>query len=278
MPLYVADYLRDTRRLTAAEHGAYLLLIMKYWTSGCLPEDDGQLSRIACMTAPEWRRAKPNVKPFFADGWKHKRIDAEIAKSIELSNKRSEAAKQKGSKRQAIAEQEHQQLDAHAGATSQSPSLDRIGSAGASAFTDGSKALSAALWRGLGFDDALSVTPEFAGADWRAIEWERAGWTVDLIEAEARRIGPDKPLSYHEKCFAMAFAKRQAPLPIVEIKQVETLQVSRGRNDKSGQISAAGSKLVENLKRGFGGAPSEGYLGSGEGDANAGLLAYRGGE
>jgi uncharacterized protein YdaU (DUF1376 family) len=115
MPLYVADYLRDTRRLTAAEHGAYLLLIMEYWTSGSLPDDDRQLSRITCMTPAEWRRARPNVQPFFTDGWKHKRIDAELARSAEISSKRSASAKQKHSNRSANAEQ----LDTHAGATSQ---------------------------------------------------------------------------------------------------------------------------------------------------------------
>lgn len=116
MPLYVADYLRDTRRLTAAEHGAYLLLIMEYWTSGKLPIDDRQLSRIACMTPAEWRRSRPNVQPFFTDKWTHKRIDAELAKSAEISSKRSASAKLKHSNRNANAEQ----LDTHAGATSQS--------------------------------------------------------------------------------------------------------------------------------------------------------------
>jgi len=115
MPLYVADYLRDTRRLTAAEHGAYLLLIMEYWTSGSLPDDDRQLSRITCMTPAEWRRARPNVQSFFTDGWRHKRIDTELAKSAEISSKRSASAKQKHSNRSANAEQ----LDTHAGATSQ---------------------------------------------------------------------------------------------------------------------------------------------------------------
>jgi len=115
MPLYVADYLRDTRRLTAAEHGAYLLLIMEYWTSGALPDDDKQLCRIACMSAGEWRRARPNIEGFFQAGWKHKRIDAELAKSAEISSKRSASAKQKHSKSTANAEQ----LDTHAGATSQ---------------------------------------------------------------------------------------------------------------------------------------------------------------
>ena len=115
MPLYVADYLRDTRRLTAAEHGAYLLLIMEYWTTGVLPDDDRQLSRIASMTPAEWRRARPNVQPFFTDGWRHKRIDAELARSAEISSKRSASAKLKHSNSSANAEQ----LDTHAGATSQ---------------------------------------------------------------------------------------------------------------------------------------------------------------
>jgi uncharacterized protein YdaU (DUF1376 family) len=115
MPLYVADYLRDTRKLTAAEHGAYLLLIMEYWTSGQLPDDDRQLARIACMSASEWRKARPNVHGFFQEVWKHKRIDAELAKSAEISSKRSASAKLKHSNRSANAEQ----VDAHAGATSQ---------------------------------------------------------------------------------------------------------------------------------------------------------------
>lgn len=119
MPLYVADYLRDTRRLTAAEHGAYLLLIMEYWTSGSLPDDDRQLCRIACMSTPEWKRARPNIEGFFHDGWKHKRIDAELAKSQEISSKRSASAKQMHSKRSANADANAEQLDTHARASSQ---------------------------------------------------------------------------------------------------------------------------------------------------------------
>ena len=132
MPLYVADYLRDTRRLTAAEHGAYLLLIMEYWTAGELPDDDRQLSRICCMTPAEWRRARPAVQGFFADGWKHKRIDAELARSAEISSKRSNSAKLRHSNSSANAHANAEQLDTHAGATSQSPSPKKDSEADAS--------------------------------------------------------------------------------------------------------------------------------------------------
>ena len=85
MPLYVADYRRDTAHLSTAEHGAYLLLIMHYWATGGLPDDDRQLARIACMTNSEWRRTRPIVQAFFFDGWKHKRIEFELTEAARMS-------------------------------------------------------------------------------------------------------------------------------------------------------------------------------------------------
>ncbi len=119
--------------------------------------------------------------------------------------------------------------------------IDRIGSAGASGLTEGSKALASTFWKALGFESALAIHPDYAGTDWRAIEWEKAGWTVDLIDVETRRIGPDKPLTYYEKVFATAFAKRQAPLPIVEIREAEKLTVTHGttQNRSGGSLTAS---------------------------------------
>lgn len=97
MPLYIGDYIRDTRRLRAAEHGAYLLLIMEYWqTRGQLPDDDRQLARIAGMTDREWKAARPLIEGFFQPGWKHKRIDEELAKADAKSEKRADAGKRGG--------------------------------------------------------------------------------------------------------------------------------------------------------------------------------------
>lgn len=148
---------------------------------------------------------------------------------------------------------------------------DRIGPR-ASAFTPGSKALTHSLWRALGIESPLHIPPELAGADWRAIEWERAGWTGDLIEVECRRIGPGKPLVYYEKVFATAFAKRSAPLPNVEIRQAETLTVTHAK-PKNG-ITQAADDLCRQLAD-FDGPPRRDHdLRGPEGEAPPRLLSH----
>lgn len=96
MPLYIAEYLADTRHLSAAEHGAYMLLIMHYWQTGALPNDDRQLARIACMESTEWLAARPVIEPLFKSGlWKHTRVEKELARAAHISAVRSAAAEQK---------------------------------------------------------------------------------------------------------------------------------------------------------------------------------------
>jgi uncharacterized protein YdaU (DUF1376 family) len=80
MPLYVGDYLRDTRDLNTLQHGAYLLLIMHYWQHDALPTDDARLAAIAGLPVAQWRRIREPVQAKFAQGWRHKRIEAELAK------------------------------------------------------------------------------------------------------------------------------------------------------------------------------------------------------
>lgn len=99
MPLYIADYLADTAHLNAAQSGAYLHLIMHYWQTGGLPDDDAALARIGRMTTVEWRKARPIIAPFFADGWRHKRIDAEMKKTAEVAEAYSSRARQAANKR-----------------------------------------------------------------------------------------------------------------------------------------------------------------------------------
>lgn len=103
MPLYVADYLADTGHLSTVEHGAYMLLIMHYWQTGSLPEDDKRLSRIARLNEAEWQDVRDTLADMFDANWKHKRIDAEIAKVADISTKRKAAASQARSKSNANA-------------------------------------------------------------------------------------------------------------------------------------------------------------------------------
>jgi uncharacterized protein YdaU (DUF1376 family) len=81
MPLYPGDYLRDTTRLTTEQHGAYLLLIMDYWTNGPPPDNDVILAQITRMSLDAWSNASSTIRAFFEhqDGVLiHHRINKEI--------------------------------------------------------------------------------------------------------------------------------------------------------------------------------------------------------
>lgn len=92
MPLHIGDYLADTGHLTAAEHGAYLLLIMHYWQNGTLPENERLIARIARMDQAQWIESRDVIAMLFGHGWTHKRIDAELSKADGIIEKRRAAA------------------------------------------------------------------------------------------------------------------------------------------------------------------------------------------
>jgi uncharacterized protein YdaU (DUF1376 family) len=88
MPLYIGDYLADTMHLSIEEHGAYLLLIMHYWQNGGLPKDNLSLRKIVGVNGYKWRWIRQAIAPFFDDEWRHKRIDRELEKAKQISEKR----------------------------------------------------------------------------------------------------------------------------------------------------------------------------------------------
>lgn len=96
MPLYVADYLADTTHLSAAEHGAYLLLIMHYWQKGALPTDDAILARVCRMTPREWAKSRETIAALFGPGWTHERINFELEKAARKSEARAESGARGG--------------------------------------------------------------------------------------------------------------------------------------------------------------------------------------
>lgn len=107
MPLDIDDYMADTMHLTAAEHGAYMLLIMRYWKDGGLPADERMIQRYSRLSDEQWAESRDVLAAFFSDGWKHKRIEGELAKASEIIEKRRNAANARyaASKSNAHAEQ-----------------------------------------------------------------------------------------------------------------------------------------------------------------------------
>jgi uncharacterized protein YdaU (DUF1376 family) len=97
MPLYLADYLRDTTHLSAEEHGAYLLLLMHAWVNdGLLPDDDRRLRQITKMEAKGWKYSAPILRAFFYSDGAHlrqKRMDGELLRARTLVDQRVAAGK-----------------------------------------------------------------------------------------------------------------------------------------------------------------------------------------
>lgn len=98
MPLYIADYLADTSRLTTEQHGAYLLLLIDYWRNGPLPDDDAVLAQITRMSPDAWSNARSTLQAFFkqeGSRWVHGRVEAELSKAkrnSEVNTTRAKAA------------------------------------------------------------------------------------------------------------------------------------------------------------------------------------------
>lgn len=96
MPLWIGDYRRDTSRLTLAEHGAYLLLLMDSWTNGPPADDDAELCRILGCQPAEWRKIRQKIARFFTISggvWHHKRVTSEKAGAEERSGKAAAKAR-----------------------------------------------------------------------------------------------------------------------------------------------------------------------------------------
>jgi uncharacterized protein YdaU (DUF1376 family) len=93
MQLYVAEYLADTSHLNAAQHGAYILLLMNYWQRGkALPDSNDRLAIVARMSAEEWAANRGVLAEFFRvenDLWTHGRVERDLlkVKGISLAGK-----------------------------------------------------------------------------------------------------------------------------------------------------------------------------------------------
>lgn len=99
MPIVIGDYLKDTKRLTTEQHGAYLLLLMDYWVSGPPLDDDEDLAAITGLDAKTWKKHRPKLERYFTlvDGrWRNKRADEELIDAAERKRKNTERARAGG--------------------------------------------------------------------------------------------------------------------------------------------------------------------------------------
>lgn len=90
---HLGDYARDTAHLTMVEHGAYTLLLDRYYaTQAPIPTD--QAHRLTRARTREERAAVDAVlAEFFTEspeGWRHSRCDAEIARFLEAEPEREQ--------------------------------------------------------------------------------------------------------------------------------------------------------------------------------------------
>jgi uncharacterized protein YdaU (DUF1376 family) len=82
----VAEYLKDTMRLTTEAHGAYLLLLLDYYATGApCPDDDFVLAAVAKLSPEAWARHRKVLEPYFdvRDGlWYHNRVEREMLEAM----------------------------------------------------------------------------------------------------------------------------------------------------------------------------------------------------
>jgi uncharacterized protein YdaU (DUF1376 family) len=109
MQFYVADYLAATAHLTAAQNGAYLLLLFNYWQRAKpLNNTNERLCNVARMSMEEWMACKHEIAEFFdinGDEWRHARVDEDLANVLGKSISASNAGTASANKRKLLAEQ-----------------------------------------------------------------------------------------------------------------------------------------------------------------------------
>lgn len=216
MPLYIEDYRGATARLNAAQHGAYLLLIMEYWHAGNLPSDEKQLARIACMSDAEWKKNREVISHYFEPGWKHARVEKEIKHAAEVSEARKQARSKRGNKTPTIVGTIDNTLH--------TPQVDVDEDARATpgvSITPEAFALSEKLIAAAGWD---RDEPHAMGTPWTAQKWLNGNWNPDLCVATVQRVKAAarkkiNTLAYFEAAIAEAHAQQAAPLPTVIIDQ-----------------------------------------------------------
>ena len=100
MPLKIEPWTKKTARLSLAERGAYMDLLLAYWVGGPLPADDEDtLKRMARCTDKEWKQVRVKVLSFFTrdgDMLRQGRADEELADAAARYERRASAGRSGG--------------------------------------------------------------------------------------------------------------------------------------------------------------------------------------
>lgn len=100
MPLKIEPWTKKTARLSLAERGAYMDLLLAYWVGGPLPADDEDtLKRMARCTDKEWKQVRVKVLSFFTrdgDVLRQGRADEELADAAARYERRASAGRSGG--------------------------------------------------------------------------------------------------------------------------------------------------------------------------------------
>lgn len=110
MPVYIGSYLKNTPHLTAEEHGAYLLILMSYWTLGPPVADDAVMARLGRVPPDRWAAIRDTILAFFElrrGRWHNVRADAEMARAKAQVARAATAGRASGSARSAKKLQEN---------------------------------------------------------------------------------------------------------------------------------------------------------------------------
>ena len=239
MPLYIADYLAGTAHLTTAEHGAYLLLIMHYWSKGAPPISDEVARRVTRMTNHQWSKSLPVLKSFFLEDWRHERLEGELVQVAERSKANSANARKSHLSRSNLASDPQ-----HTTTIYNQIINDEEETRGASAaeIEPASEATSLALafLKAAGLADQSKLSPGWYGLNGRAAMWIAAGYSNAMIVEETKlvvqRSTDLKPIAYFEKAFATAYARQRRPLPVTTTPPPEQANAGQRRPHKQGRI------------------------------------------
>ena len=104
LPFYTGDYFRDTRGLSMAGHGCYILFLTYCWDSkGPLPLDNERLAGICEARNQEERLTMQRILlTYFVrmeDGWYNSRMQREIDRAEAISTERADAGRRGANQR-----------------------------------------------------------------------------------------------------------------------------------------------------------------------------------